>query len=71
MEPERPFCGQVFSVSELNGVIKQMLEGVFAGIFVEGEISNLREAASGHIYFEGIQQPRSEAVSTRHTFWNG
>mgnify|MGYP007077154446 FL=1 len=36
MEPERPFCGQVFSVSELNGVIKQMLEGVFAGIFVEG-----------------------------------
>lgn len=52
MEPERPFCGQVFSVSELNGVIKQMLEGVFAGIFVEGEISNLREAASGHIYFD-------------------
>ena len=52
MEPERPFCGQVFSVSELNGVIKQMLEGVFAGIFVEGEVSNLREAASGHIYFD-------------------
>lgn len=52
MEPERPFCGQVFSVTELNGVIKQMLEGVFAGIFVEGEVSNLREAASGHIYFD-------------------
>lgn len=52
MEAERPFCGQVFSVSELNGVIKQMLEGVFAGIFVEGEVTNLRQAASGHMYFD-------------------
>lgn len=52
MEAERPFCGQVFSVSELNGVIKEMLEGVFAGVFVEGEVSNLREAGSGHIYFD-------------------
>lgn len=52
MEPERPFRGQVFSVSELSLTIKQMLEGVFADIFVEGEVSNLRKAASGHLYFD-------------------
>lgn len=51
MEPEAPFRGQVFSVTAISMAIKQMMEGVFRGIFVEGEISTLREAASGHIYF--------------------
>lgn len=52
MEPEAPFRGQVFSVTAITLAIKQMMEGVFRGIFVEGEVSNLREAASGHIYFD-------------------
>lgn len=29
-----------------------MMEGVFRDVFVEGEVSNLREAASGHVYFD-------------------
>ena len=29
-----------------------MMEGVFRGVFVEGEVSNLRTAASGHVYFD-------------------
>lgn len=52
MEPEAPFRGQVFTVSAITLAIKQMMEGVFRGVFVEGEVSNLREAASGHVYFD-------------------
>ncbi len=52
MEPEAPFRGQVFSVTAITLAVKQMLEGVFRGIFVEGEVSNLRTAASGHVYFD-------------------
>ena len=44
--------GKIFSVSELSLIIKEMLEGVFGDIKVEGEISNLKTAASGHIYFD-------------------
>lgn len=43
---------KVFSVSEISQIIKEMLEGVFAEIKVEGEISNLKTASSGHIYFD-------------------
>ena len=44
--------GKVFSVTEISLAIKEMLEGVLAGVSVEGEISNLKQAASGHIYFD-------------------
>ncbi len=52
MEPEAPFRGQVFTVTALTLALKQMMEGVFRDVFVEGEVSNLREAASGHLYFD-------------------
>ena len=52
MEPEAPFRGQVFTVTAITLAVKQMLEGVFRGVFVEGEVSNLRTAASGHVYFD-------------------
>ncbi|NOX75413.1 MAG: exodeoxyribonuclease VII large subunit [Gammaproteobacteria bacterium] len=42
---------QVFSVSELNTEARDLLEGRFPLIWVEGEISNLARPASGHIYF--------------------
>jgi len=44
--------GKIFSVTEISTAIKQMLEGVLAGVSVEGEISNLKQAASGHVYFD-------------------
>ncbi|MDR0953687.1 MAG: exodeoxyribonuclease VII large subunit [Elusimicrobiota bacterium] len=44
--------GKVFTVSEISQAIKEMLEGVFNNVAVEGEISNLKTAASGHIYFD-------------------
>ena len=39
------------SVTKLNENIKQLLEASFDTLWVEGEVSNLRRPASGHIYF--------------------
>ena len=41
----------VYEVSELNSKIKSLLEEKFPFIWISGEISNLKKAASGHSYF--------------------
>ncbi len=41
----------VFTVTELNRKVRQLLEGKFPLIVVQGEISNLSSPASGHLYF--------------------
>src|SRR5262250_1886468 len=41
----------VLTVSELTARIRDLLARNFTDIFVQGEISNCREAQSGHIYF--------------------
>ena len=41
---------KVFSVSQLNRAIKQILEKEYAFVWITGEISNLSKAASGHVY---------------------
>ena len=41
----------IYSVSELNRSAASVLEQNFSWIWVEGEISNLAQPASGHIYF--------------------
>ena len=41
----------IYSVSEINHHLKQLIGANFALIWVEGEISNLARPASGHIYF--------------------
>ena len=52
MPNEAPFRGQVFSVTAITMAVKQMMEGVFRDVFVEGEVSGLREPSSGHLYFD-------------------
>lgn len=42
---------KVYTVSELTGKIKLLLEGSLPFLWVEGEVSNVRRPASGHIYF--------------------
>ncbi len=42
---------KIYSVSELSGLIKDLLESNFYGIWVEGEISSLRYSSTGHLYF--------------------
>ncbi|MDR2398742.1 MAG: exodeoxyribonuclease VII large subunit [Spirochaetaceae bacterium] len=41
----------LFSVSELTERIRANLEGAFAAIHVEGEVSNYRPSSTGHLYF--------------------
>ena len=49
---ESLFSGdKVFSVSEINSLLKDMLESSFPQICIEGEISNYRPNSSGHLYF--------------------
>ncbi len=43
---------KIFQVSELNGIIKEILDETFSDVLIEGEISNLRKASSGHFYFD-------------------
>jgi exodeoxyribonuclease VII large subunit len=47
LAPER----KVWSVSELTLRVRDLLEAEFHDIWVEGEISNFRQAQSGHYYF--------------------
>lgn len=42
---------RIYQVGELTRRIKSTLEGEFGTVWVEGEISNLRRPASGHLYF--------------------
>ncbi len=42
---------EIYSVSELNQASRSLLETKFPAIWVEGEISNLVQPASGHLYF--------------------
>lgn len=50
---------KIFSVTELNASIRGLLETQFPFVSVVGEISNLRQPLSGHLYFtlkdEGAQ----------------
>ncbi len=45
--PER----RIWTVRSLVTNIRQQVEGAYTDIWVEGEISNCRPAASGHVYF--------------------
>jgi len=45
------YTNKVLTVSELTNSIKSILENKFTFITLQGEISNLRCQASGHIYF--------------------
>ena len=51
MNPSLFPSDKVFTVSELNEIIKEILEGTFPAITLEGEISNYRPNSSGHLYF--------------------
>lgn len=43
--------GGVYTVEQITAEIKDLLEGTYRGVTVEGEISNFKPSHSGHIYF--------------------
>ena len=45
------FTPAALSVSELNALVRSLLEQNLFGLWVAGEVSNLTRAASGHYYF--------------------
>lgn len=47
LQPER----RIFTVGELTAQIRELLSKKFTDISVQGEVSNCREAQSGHFYF--------------------
>ena len=58
----------VYTVSELTDGIRLALETSFPGfVHVEGEISNVRESASGHVYFT----LKDAAAQIRGVFFKG
>lgn len=64
---------RIWPVHELVAEIRELVEQAYADVWVEGEISNCRPAASGHVYFTlkdaGAQLPvvlfRRQAVLLR------
>ena len=42
---------RIFTVSELTARIRNLVEGTFPDVWVEGEISNCRVWSTGHLYF--------------------
>ena len=63
---------RVYSVSELNAAIRGMLDEEFRDIWVSGEISGLKLAASGHYYFtlkERDAQLKCTAFRSSHRYW--
>ncbi|MGB5734331.1 MAG: exodeoxyribonuclease VII large subunit [Thiohalocapsa sp.] len=45
------FTRDIWSVSRLNSEVRAVLDGSFPLLWVQGELSNLSQPASGHIYF--------------------
>ena len=42
---------KIYSVSELNSIVRDMLESRLGTVSIEGEISNFSHVSSGHMYF--------------------
>ena len=70
---------KIFSVGELNENVHRLISGQLKNIFVKGEISNLSQPASGHIYFSLKEKNaqvrcalfRNRVLSTNEPLKNG
>lgn len=66
-----PPSPQIFSVTQLNRMVRELLEGSFPLLWVSGEISSLTRAASGHWYFslkDGTAQVRCVMFRNRNIY---
>ncbi len=53
---------QILTVTQVTQEIKEFLEGAFASVWIEGELSNFRVVQSGHAYFT-LKDARSQLRS--------
>lgn len=56
-----------FSVSELSGALKRMIEGEFSHVRIRGEVGRVARPASGHLYFD-LKDDKSVIASVT---WKG
>lgn len=64
---------QILSVTLLNEQVRDLLENSFPNLWVEGEISNLSQPSSGHLYFtlkDGGAQIRAAMFRGNNRFLN-
>jgi exodeoxyribonuclease VII large subunit len=61
----RPARRRALTVSQLTERIQGVLETEFVDVWVEGEVSNLKRAASGHLYFS----LKDEGAQIRAVVW--
>ncbi len=47
----RPGQRKIYTVTEVSRRIKDLVEREFTDVWIEGEVSNVRRSAAGHIYF--------------------
>ena len=65
-----PTPEDIYTITQLNREVSELLEEVFPIIWVEGEISNLAKPTSGHLYFtlkDNNAQVRCAFFRNRHT----
>jgi exodeoxyribonuclease VII large subunit len=65
--PSRPARGEILTVSALAERLRGLLEKTYPFVMVRGEISNLRQPGSGHLYFS----LKDEGASVRAVLFRG
>ncbi len=60
MKDVDPFADRVLTVAEVSALVREVLEGTFPRISVEGEVVGFRVASSGHAYFSLTEKPPGE-----------
>jgi exodeoxyribonuclease VII large subunit len=50
-EPSNAGRGAALKISELNAIVKEVVEGTIPPLWVQGEIADLARPRSGHLYF--------------------
>jgi exodeoxyribonuclease VII large subunit len=67
LEDSAPGNAPEYTVSELSGAVKRVVEGEFAHVRVRGEISRVSRPSSGHLYFD-LKDDRSVIAAVS---WKG
>lgn len=66
LDAENP---RIYTVTELNREIRNLLEAKYYSVWVEGEISNFKRHTSGHIYFT-LKDESSQIGAVFFSRWN-
>ena len=66
-DPEPGQNAPEFTVSEISGVVKRMIEGEFSHVRIRGEVGRVSRPASGHLYLD-LKDDRAVLASV---IWKG